>query len=107
MRADDRRELQQLVEDIQALVARLQRHDQPLAMQLLEMAVIELRSRMHGIGDEEFEALVETLSGDASPAKMVELAETGEPYERPARPLPSARVVALGDVRRAKCKRRS
>jgi hypothetical protein len=107
MRVDDRHELQELVEEIQALVARLQRHDQALAMQLLEMAVIELKSRMHGIGDEEFAALVDSLSGEGSPAKRIELAESGESYERPARPLPSARVVALGDVRRAKCKRRS
>jgi hypothetical protein len=107
MRTDDSHELQELVGDISALVARLQRHDQPLATQLLEMALIELKSRMHGIGDEEFEALVDTLSGDGSRAQDVEFAETGEPYELPPRTLPSARVVALGEVRRSKCKRRN
>jgi len=107
MRVDDRHELQDLIEQARTLVARLKRHDQPLATQLLEMVVIELTTRFHHIGEEEFEALVDTLSGDDSPARTVELAETGEPYERPARPLPSARVVALGEVRRAKCKRRN
>ena len=107
MKADDRHELEGLIEEIRALVARLQRHDQPLATQLLEMAVIELKSRMHGIGDEEFDALVDTLSGEGSPAQDVELAEASERYELPARTLPTARVVALGEVRRAKCKRRS
>ena len=89
------------------MVVRLQRYDQPFATQLLEMALIELKSRMHGIGEEEFDALVDTLSGEGSRAQEVEFAETGEPYELPARTLPSARVVALGDVRRSKCKRRS
>src|SRR5947208_2319240 len=69
MRVDERHELQELVEQIRALVTRLQRHDQPLATQLLEMALIELKSRMHGIGDEEFDALVDTLSGDGSRAQ--------------------------------------
>jgi len=107
MTADDHHELQDLIEEIRTLVVRLQRHDQPLATQLLEMAVIELKSRLHNIGDEEFEALVDTLSGDRSQDLDVEFAETGEAYELPARPLPSARVVAIGDARRNKCKRRS
>jgi hypothetical protein len=107
MRADDRHELEELVEGVRALVVRLKRHGQPLATQLLEMAVIELKSRMHNIGDEEFDALVDSLAGEAALEKEVELAETGEPYGLPARALPSARIVALGEVRRNKWKRRS
>jgi len=107
MTADSRHELQELIEEIRALVTRLQRHDQPFATQLLEMAVIELKSRIHNIADEEFEALVDTLSGGKSRDLDIEFAETGEAYELPARKLPSARVVAIGDARRNKCKRRS
>jgi hypothetical protein len=107
MRADDRHELQELIAEIRALATRLKRHDQPLATQLLEMTVIELKSRLHNIGEEEFEALVETLSGEGSPVTKAKLAETAEPYELPVRTLPSARVVALGEARRAKSKRRS
>jgi hypothetical protein len=107
MTADERHELEGLIEEIRALVARLQRHDQPLATQLLEMAVIELKSRMHDIGDQEFDALVDALSREGSLPQDVEVADSREPYELPARTLPSARVVALGEVRRAKCKRRS
>ena len=104
MTADSRHELQELIEEIRALVTRLQRHDQPFATQLLEMALIELKSRLHGIGDKEVEALVDSLSGDRARAQEV---QTGEPYEPPARTPPSARVVALGEVRRNRCKRRS
>jgi hypothetical protein len=107
MKADSRRELEGLVEDIRAVVVRLRGQDQPLATQLLEMAVIELRSRMHGISDEELQVLVDTLSGDGSPAAQTELPEIGELNGLPTRTSPPGRVVAFGEARRAKCKRRS
>src|SRR4029077_7098356 len=85
MRADVRHELEELVEEVRALVVRLKRHDQPFATQLLEMAVIELKSRMHNIGDEEFEALVDSRAGEAAPEKaVVKFTETGEPHGLPA-----------------------
>jgi hypothetical protein len=107
MKADSRHELEDLVEDIRALVVRLRPQDQPLATQLLEMAVLELRSRMHGIGDDELQALVDVLSGKGSPAAETELAEIGDLNGLPARASPTGRVVALGEARRAKCKLRS
>ena len=106
MTADSRRELEDLVEDIGALIVRLRRQDQPLATQLLEMTALELKSRMHGIGDEEFQALVDTLSGEASRADVTELSGIGEPEKLPAQALSPGRVVALNEVRRGKRKRR-
>jgi hypothetical protein len=107
MKADSRRELEDLVEGIRELVVRLRRQDQPLATQLLEMAVLELKSRMHGISDEEFQALVDTLSGKEPRAAETESTKIGELHELPVRASPSGRVVALGEARRGKCKRRS
>src|SRR5690242_17875190 len=63
MRADDRFELEALVKGLQALILRLERHREPLATQLLGMAVLELKRRIHGIDEEEFAALVDTVSG--------------------------------------------
>src|SRR5947209_19743890 len=53
MTAEVHRELEAMVEDIRCLVARLRLRDQPLAVQLLEMAVLDIKSRMYGIGDDE------------------------------------------------------
>src|SRR5689334_12514708 len=75
MTADVRCELEKMVEDIRGLVARLRPHDQPLAVQLLEMAVLEIKSRIYGIGDEEFAALIDTLSGERSHADQTELTQ--------------------------------
>ena len=65
MTPEVRRELEGLVEELRALVPRLRRRGQPLATQLLEMAVLEIKSRMYGIADEEFQALVDALSSQS------------------------------------------
>ena len=103
MRPDVHRELEKLVGEIGALVHRLRAHDQPLATQLLEMAVLEIRSRMHGIADDELQALVDTLSGHKSAIPIEK-----EQDDNPARIMSSPRVVvALGDISRGKRKRRN
>jgi len=107
MTAEVRRELEEMVEDIRGLVAQLRPHDQPLAIQLLEMAVLEIKGRMYGIGDEEFDALIDTLSGVRSPAEQTEPTQICDQPGLPARTTPSGRVVAFGAIRRGKCKRRS
>lgn len=107
MTADVRCELEKMVEDIRGLVARLRPHDQPLAVQLLEMAVLEIKGRIYGIGDEEFAALIDTLSGERSHADQTELTQACDQPGLPARTTPSGRVVAFGEIRRGKCKRRS
>src|SRR5690348_2626695 len=71
MTPDVRLELEGLVEELQALSRRLRRYHQPLATQLLEMALLEIKSRMYGIDDNEFQALVDTLSGQASSHSQV------------------------------------
>ena len=106
MRADVNRELEELVGEIGTLAGRLRGYDQPLATQLLEMAVLEIRSRMYGIADDELQALVDTLSGQRTPIP-VDTTQPGEPAETPARIMPSPRVIALDKVSRGKCKRRS
>jgi hypothetical protein len=111
MTPEVRRELEGLVEELRALVPRLRRHGQPLATQLLEMAVLEIKSRMYGIADEEFQALVDTLSRqDAAgwsdgPSEETELPEIGDQREGSIRTLPTARV-ALSEIGRSKRKRR-
>jgi hypothetical protein len=103
MRPDVHRELEKLVGEIGALVHRLRAHDQPLARQLLEMAVLEIRSRMHGIADDELQALADDLAGHTSPVSI-----DNEQDDNPARIMPSPRVVvALGDINRGKRKRRN
>ena len=107
MRPDVHRELEELVGEIGTLVGRLRGHDQPLATQLLEMAILEIRSRMYGIADDELQALVDTLSGPRAPTP-IDTTQPGEPAETPARIMPSPRVViALDNINRGKCKRRS
>ena len=106
MRVDVHRELEELVREIGTLVHRLREHDQPLATQLLEMAVLEIRSRMYGIADDEMQALVDTLSGKklSDPADLM---QANEQAENPARILSSPRVVfALGEIN-SKRKRRN
>ncbi len=103
MRPDVHRELEGLVGEIAALVDRLRAHDQPLATQLLEMAILEIKSRMHGIADHELLALVDALSGQKSPISI-----DNERDGDPARIMPPPRVVvALGDTSRGKRKRRN
>lgn len=109
-----RLELERLVEELQALSRRLRRHHQPLATQLLEMALLEIKSRMYGIDDEEVQALVDSLSGqdasrssDAS-SEETELEQPSEQSEEFARSVPPARVViALSEIGRSKRKRRN
>ena len=80
-------------------------------MQLVEMAVLEIRSRMYGINDEEFQALVDTLSereqsGFSHLSEETELAQISERPESPAKTVPPARVVvALDQIGRSKRKR--
>lgn len=114
MTPEDRLELEGLVEELQALSRRLRRHHQPLATQLLEMALLEIKSQMHGIDDEEFQALVDTLSAqDASRAsdgssEETELEQSDEQPDELARSAPPARVViALSEIGRSKRKRRN
>ena len=108
MTPESRIELEGLVEELRALAPRLRRHGQPLATQLLEMAVLEIRSQIYGIDDEELQALVDTLSGQKSQAS--EATETLWPAEQsdgPTGMMPPARVfVALGEISRSKRKRR-
>lgn len=115
MTSDVRLELEGLVEELQALSGRLRRHHQPLATQLLEMALLEIKSRMHGIDDDEFQTLVDTLSGqealrasDGSSEEETELEQGGEQPGELARSMPPARVViALSEIGRSKRKRRN
>jgi hypothetical protein len=105
MRPDIHDELEELVGAIGTLARRLRGHDQPLAMQLLEMAVLEIRSRMYGIAEEEVQALVDRLSGQKS---QILIDPPNEPAEAPARLMSSPRVVvALGEISRSKRKRRN
>jgi len=107
MRPEVHRELEKLVGEIGSLVHRLRGYDQPLATQLLEMAVLELKSRIYGIADDEMQALVDTLAGQKLPAQ-IDLIPPNEPTDHSARILPPARVVvALGEVSRGKRKRRN
>lgn len=112
MTPEVRRELEGLVEELRALVPRLKRRGQPLATQLLEMAVLEIKSRMYGINDEEFQALIDTLSGqDASgwlsdSSEETESADIDDQRESLIRTMPTARVVALSEIGRGKRKRR-
>lgn len=109
MTPENRLELEGLVEELRALAPRLRRHGQPLATQLLEMAVLEIRSQIYGIDDEELQALVDTLSGRKSQASS-EATKTLWPAEQsdgPTGMMPPARVVvALGEISRSKRKRR-
>ena len=113
MTPDVRLELEELVKELQALGRRLRRHDQPLATQLLEMAVLEIKSRIYGIGDEEFQALVDTLSrqdalrsSDGASGKS-DFEQSGEPEDLgEARP-PGRVVIALSEIGRSKRKRRN
>jgi hypothetical protein len=114
MTPEVRLELEGLVEELQALSRRLRRHHQPLATQLLEMALLEIKSRMFGIDDEEVQALVDTLSGQdtlRSSDGSSEETELEEPSEQPeglATSTPPARVViALSEIGRSKRKRRN
>lgn len=103
MRAEVHRKLEELVGEIEALLDRLRAHDQPLATQLLEMAVLEIKSRMHGIADDELQALADTLSGHKSSIPI-----ENEQDDNPARVKPSPRgVVALGELGRSKRKRQN
>ena len=107
MTPEVRRELEGLVEELRALVPRLRRRGQPLATQLLEMAVLEIKSRMYGIADEEFQALVDALSSQSAASEETELAEIDDQREGPIRTMPPARVVvALSEIGRSKRKRR-
>jgi hypothetical protein len=114
MTPEDRRELEGLVEELRALVPRLRRHGQPLATQLLEMAVLEIKSRMYGINDEEFQALVDTLSGhhaagwlndSAEEPDLVDIEDQAEGLIRTKPPVST--VVALSEINRSKRKRRN
>jgi hypothetical protein len=106
MRPDVHRELEELVGEIGTLAHRLRGHDQPLATQLLEMAMLEIRSRMYGIADDEVQALVDTLSGK-KPSDPADPIQANEQPENPARILSSPRVVvALGEIN-SKRKRRN
>jgi hypothetical protein len=112
MTPEVRRELEGLVGELRALVPRLRRHDQPLAMQLVEMAMLEIRSRMYGINDEEFQALIDTLSGrelsgsSNDLSEETESAQISERPESPAKTVPPARVVvAISQISRSKRKR--
>ncbi len=114
MTPEVRRELEGLVEELRALVPRLRRHDQPLATQLLEMAVLEIKSRMYGINDEEFQALVDTLSGQHAAGWLNDSAEESglvdieDQAEGPIRTKPPvSTVVALSEISRSKRKRRN
>jgi hypothetical protein len=105
MTPEVRHELEGLVEEVVALISRLKRHNQPFATQLLEMAVLEIRSQAYDINDDELQALCGRMSGQDSPALQVVAPIS---IAEPAKPLSSARVVAISDVRRrSKCKRRS
>jgi hypothetical protein len=106
MRPDVHRELEELVGEIGTLANRLRGHDQPLATQLLEMAMLEIRSRIYGIADDEVQALVDTLSGK-KPSDSADPTQANEQPENPARILSSPRVVvALGEIN-SKRKRRN
>lgn len=114
MTPEVRRDLEGLVEELRALIPRLRRHGQPLATQLLEMAVLEIKSRIYGIADEEFQALVDTLSGQSGAnwwndlSEETELAETsGRPEDLSRTMLPTRVVVKLSEIGRSKRKRRN
>jgi hypothetical protein len=110
MTPEVQRKLEGLVEELRALIPRLRQHDQHLATQLLEMAIIEVRSQMYGIDDDELQSLVDTLTGHASRDSLDQPSEQAEPSqlkEISARTRSPARVVAIGDIRRSKCKRRN
>jgi hypothetical protein len=112
MTPDDRLELEGLVKGLQALIGRLERHRQPLAKQLLEMAVIELKRRIHDIDDDEFAALVDTVSGRRPSNDLSQEAEPAQFSEKqpegPGKTTSSPRVViALSEVGRSKRKRRT
>ena len=110
MTPDVRLELEGLVDELRALSLRLRRYHQPLATQLLEMALLEIKSRMYGIDDDEFQALVDTLSGQAAARSSdeTELEQLGEQPEDLARSAPPGRVViALSEIGRSKRKRRN
>ncbi len=103
MTPDVHRELEELVGEIGILALRLRAHGQPLAMQLLEMAVLEIKSRMYGIADEEVQALSDTLSGQTPPGPAT---STRSNEQAEAIIMPSSRVVvALGEIGRDKRKR--
>jgi hypothetical protein len=107
MRVDVHRELEELVGEIRTLVHRLREHDQPLATQLLEMAVLEIRSRMYGIDDDEVQALVDILSDQKLP-ETIRPARLNDQADNPAGIMSSPRVViALGEISRNKHKRRN
>jgi hypothetical protein len=106
MRVDVHRELEELVGEIRTLVHRLRDHDQPLATQLLEMAVLEIRSRIYGIADDEVQALVDTLSDQKLP-ETIRPAQLNEQAENPVGMSSPRVVVALGDISRNKHKRRN
>jgi hypothetical protein len=103
MRADVRRSLEELVGEIQVLLHRLKAHDQPLATQLLEMAVLEIKSRMHGIADDELQALADSLSGRQLPTPI-----ENQQDDNPTNLMPLPRgVVALGELGRSRRKRQN
>ncbi len=103
MRVDVHRKLEELVGEIEMLLPRLRAYDQALATQLLEMAVLEIKSRMHGIADDELQALADSLSGHKSPIPI-----ENEQDDSPTRAMPSPRgVVSLGEVGRGKRKRQN
>ena len=111
MTPENRGELEGVVDDIVALIPRLRQHDQPLAMRLLEMAIIEIKSKMYGIADDELQALVDTLSGrqqDSSndPFGVTDPVPADGLRENP--PISPGRVVvALREINRSKRKRRN
>ena len=95
MTPENRSGLEGVVEEIIAMIPRLRQHDQPLAMQLLEMAIIEIRSQIHGIAEHEVQALVDTLSSNG-------------PRENPPNTMPSGPVVvSLDEISRNRRKRRN
>jgi len=95
MTPENRSGLESVIEEIAALIPRLRQHDQPLAMQLLEMAIIEIKSQIHGIAEDEMQALVDTLT-------------SGGPREKPLITEPSAQVVvSLDEISRNRRRRRN
>jgi hypothetical protein len=62
MTPESLRELEGLVDQLRALVPRLRDQNQTFAKQLVEMAVLELRTCIYQIDDEELQALCSNLS---------------------------------------------